>query len=103
MVFTDHLGAVIIFALEGMQCIELTANPAIPTDRKKRHFAQTEINALISLFVASFEIQDAKNGIYTLPSFKITVNIGGAKPAYDVEVKMQRRKGYENVEWRFEM
>ena len=70
-----------------------------------RHFAQTEVLALASLFVAGFEVEGVdKGGKYQSPpqeDFKLS--LGVTKPAKDVEVNISRRKGYENVDWAFEM
>lgn len=69
-----------------------------------RHFAQTEILGLVSLFVAGFEIQGLDGAKYQMPpeeSFKLM--LGVVKPGNDVDVVISRRKGYEAVEWAFEM
>jgi cytochrome P450 len=70
-----------------------------------RHFAQMEILALASLFVAGFEIEGADSpGKYEMPPFEdFKLGLGVIKPARDVSVKISRRAGYEDVEWAFEM
>lgn len=69
-----------------------------------RHFAQTEILGLASLFVAGFEIQGADGGPYKMPQYEsFKLSLGVIKPATDVEVTISRREGFENVEWAFEM
>lgn len=72
------------------------------------HFAQTEINALVSLFIQGFEIENAGSeegsGVYTMPPFrKSGMHVGGLKPAQDVQVRLRRREGLDDVEWQFEM
>ena len=70
-----------------------------------RFFAQTEVLALASLFVDGFEIQPAiSGGRYKMPpqeDFKLMMGV--VKPGKDVEVEIRRRKGFENIEWAFEM
>ena len=69
-----------------------------------RHFAQTEIMALTSLFVAGFEVEGVDGSGYKMPpceDFKLM--LGVIKPGRDVEVDINRRKGYEDVVWEFEM
>ena len=70
-----------------------------------RHFAQTEVLGLVALFVAGFEIKNAGGGgEYERPpyeDFKLMMAV--IKPGKDVDVMISRRKGYENVEWAFEV
>jgi cytochrome P450 len=70
-----------------------------------RHFAQTEILGLTSLFVAGFEIENASGGGgYRMPPYEdFKLMLGVLKPGKDVDVVISRRKGYENVKWAFEM
>lgn len=70
-----------------------------------RYFAQTEIMALASLFIAGFEIENVGGkGKYRMPSYEdFKLMMGVIKPGKDVDVKISRRKGYEDVEWEFEM
>lgn len=73
-------------------------------DERNRHFAQIEITALVSLFVAGFEIEDGKSGgTYVPPLFNKNIRVGVSRSAYDMEVKLRKRNGYERVEWKFEM
>lgn len=68
-----------------------------------RHFAQTEILGLASLFVAGFEIQGADGREYKMPPYEaFKLALGTIKPGKDVDVVISRRKGYEDVEWAFE-
>ena len=69
-----------------------------------RHFAQTEILGLVSLFVAGFEIQGVGGDRYKMPPYEdFKLMLGVVKPGKDVDVLISRRKGYEEVEWAFEM
>ena len=69
-----------------------------------RHFAQTEILGLASLFVAGFEVRNVDGGPYKMPPYEdFKLSLGVVKPARDVDVIISRRKGYEDVEWAFEM
>ena len=71
-----------------------------------RWFAQTEIESLVALFVAGFEIEGADGGQFVPPEFKEEKTFVAQllpKPGKDVEVNVRRRKGYENVEREFEM
>ena len=70
-----------------------------------RHFAQTEILALASLFVAGFEMECVGSpGKYKAPAFEdYKMMMSTIKPGTDVEVDLRQRKGYEDVEWEFEM
>lgn len=70
-----------------------------------RYFAQTEILGLVSLFVAGFDISNVeRNGSFTPPpyeDFKLMMSV--IKPGRDVDVRISRRKGYEQVDFGFEM
>ena len=69
-----------------------------------RHFAQTEILGLVSLFVAGFEIQGVGTSGYKMPPHEdYKLMLGVVKPGKDVDVVVSRRKDYEDVEWAFEM
>ena len=71
-----------------------------------RHFAQTEMQSLVALFVAGFEIESAECSQYVPPPFvkkKIPIFHSVIRPASDVEVNLRRRVGYEDTEWVFEM
>lgn len=71
-----------------------------------RWFAQTEMQSFIALFVTGFEIESADGGLYVPPKFKeekMFIAQGVRKPERDVQVKVRRREGYEEVEWGFEM
>ncbi|KAK5119922.1 hypothetical protein LTR85_007248 [Meristemomyces frigidus] len=71
-----------------------------------RHFAQTEMQAFVSVFVAGFEIESADGGQYVPPPIegkKMPVAQGLIQPGRDVEVNVRRRRGYEEIEWDFEM
>ena len=69
-----------------------------------RYFAQTEMLGLTSLFVAGFEIEGANTPeVYKSPPFESSkMHARVLKPGKDVNVKVSRRKGYENVQWAFE-
>lgn len=69
-----------------------------------RHFAQTEILGLASLFVAGFEIRNVGSDRYQAPPYEdFKLALGVVKPKTDVDVVISRRKGYGDVEWAFEM
>ncbi|KAK5683125.1 hypothetical protein LTS10_004656 [Elasticomyces elasticus] len=69
-----------------------------------RQFAQTEMQSVVALLVAGFEIDMPDGGQYVPPPFRpIEVVAGMRQPARDVQVKVKRREGYENVEWVCEM
>ncbi|EMC93770.1 hypothetical protein BAUCODRAFT_210021 [Baudoinia panamericana UAMH 10762] len=69
-----------------------------------RHFAQTEILTVVAMFVAGFDITAADGGKYVPPPFQATKIIAGVvRPARDVEVRVRRRPGVEDVEWVCEM
>ena len=61
--------------------------------------------ALTSLFVAGFEIEGVgTSGKYKMPPMEdFKLMLGVIKPGKDVEVNISRRKGYEDVEWAFEI
>ena len=70
-----------------------------------RHFAQTEILTLAAIFVAGFEIENVDgDGKYKMPAVETRwLALGVMKPKTDVEVNIRRRKGWEDVEFGFEM
>lgn len=64
------------------------------------------MQSLVALLVAGFEIDSAEGGQYVPPPPTLpgeAVLMGPTKPKSDVEVHVRRRKGYESVEWNFEM
>ncbi|KAK5164500.1 uncharacterized protein LTR77_009706 [Saxophila tyrrhenica] len=70
-----------------------------------RHFAQTEILGLAALFVAGFEIEGVRTpGRYQMPPTEaLKSSLAVIKPGRDVDVKIRRRAGFEDVEWGFKM
>lgn len=69
-----------------------------------RHFAQTEILAFTALLVAGFEITAADGGPYVPPEFeKGSMLTATLKPETDVQVRIRRREGHEEVGWEFEL
>ncbi|TKA81243.1 hypothetical protein B0A55_02371 [Friedmanniomyces simplex] len=69
-----------------------------------RQFAQTEMQSVVALFVAGFEIETPDGGQYKPPPFESRKMIAGVhKPGRDVEVTVRRREGYADVEWLCEM
>jgi len=69
-----------------------------------RQFAQTEIQSVVALFIAGFEIDMPDGAPYKPPPSEGSKMIAGvSKPGMDVEVQVRRRAGYEDVEWVCEM
>lgn len=57
------------------------------------------------MLMAGFEIQNVGgSGEYKMPPYEdYKLMMGVIKPGKDVDVQIRRRKGYEEVEWAFEM
>ena len=69
-----------------------------------RYFAQTEIMALTSLFVTGFEIESASGDEYQMPPYEnFKLMMGVIKPGKDVDVRIRRRTGFEEVKFEFSM
>ncbi|KAF2021402.1 cytochrome P450 [Aaosphaeria arxii CBS 175.79] len=71
-----------------------------------RHFAQMEILALVSSFILGFDIEAPKGqtgGIkWNPPSNKKEFTLTSHKPLKPVNVRFQRKKGFEDAVWKFE-
>ena len=67
-----------------------------------RHFAGTEILGFVSALIMGFEVAPADGGEWKMPrtmdSRLMTAILG---PVGDVEVRVERRKGWEGVRWGF--
>jgi hypothetical protein len=65
-----------------------------------RQFAVTEILAIAGFFIVGFEIEMPNGSPYEPPPFEKMKMIAGVhRPAHDVEVRVKRRAGLEDVEW----
>ncbi|KAL5116619.1 hypothetical protein ACEQ8H_005497 [Pleosporales sp. CAS-2024a] len=65
-----------------------------------RHFAQVEITGLAAMMVMGFDLTPL-DGKWDPPRNEKRFPIVVIKPKRDVRVKMERRKGWENVKWVF--
>ncbi|KAH0832633.1 cytochrome P450 [Fonsecaea pedrosoi] len=66
-----------------------------------RHFAQSEILAFVAYLLMAFDISTPDGTPITLPprdNEKIPLSV--IKPKGDMKVRINRRKGYEDVSWR---
>ena len=69
-----------------------------------RHFATNEILVMVSLMVLRYDLQPTGGGEWPrLKHAKANVTTAVSLPAQDLEVEALPRKGFENVEWRFEL
>ncbi|KAM0132896.1 hypothetical protein ACHAP3_006185 [Botrytis cinerea] len=62
-----------------------------------RHFATTEILSLVAAIIMGFDIEGSSVPDRAFQKLGTAVR----KPKNDVEVNIKRRKGWENVKWRF--
>jgi hypothetical protein len=57
--------------------------------------------AISGFMVAGFEVEMPDGSPYKQPPYeKMKIIAGVHRPAHDVDVRVKRRKGFENVEWR---
>ncbi|KAF2837293.1 cytochrome P450 [Patellaria atrata CBS 101060] len=69
-----------------------------------RHFAQNEIAAFTAMMVLGFDMEEADGGRIRLPEKdEQTVPLSVMKPKKDIQVRMMRREGFENVKWEMEL
>ncbi|KAF7188470.1 Cytochrome P450 monooxygenase [Pseudocercospora fuligena] len=67
-----------------------------------RHFAEAEVQGIAALFCAAFDMHGEGGEAFIAPpvekanGFLFTAAV---KPAHDVQVRLGRRKGYEDVHW----
>ncbi|KAK5016151.1 hypothetical protein LTR39_002231 [Cryomyces antarcticus] len=67
-----------------------------------RHFAQVEILSFVALFVAGFDVTAVDGALVVAPEKEETrIPLGIQKPLTDIDVRVKRRQGFEEVVWRF--
>ena len=65
-----------------------------------RHFAQSELMTFAAVLATGFDILDVDGGPLQLPQKDDTrIPLSVMKPVHDPRVRIQRRRGWENVEW----
>ena len=65
-----------------------------------RHFAQSELMTFAAVLALGFDILDIDGGPLRLPAKDDTrIPLSVMKPVHDPKVRIQRRKGWEHVEW----
>lgn len=68
-----------------------------------RHFAQSELMTLTAVLAMGFDIFDVDGGPLKLPAKDDTrIPLSVMKPTFDPSVHIQRRRGWENIEWDIE-
>ena len=66
-----------------------------------RHFAQSELMTLLAVLALGFDIADPGGGPLQVPQKDDTrIPLSVMKPVEDPKVRISRRPGLENVEWR---
>lgn len=67
-----------------------------------RHYAQTVIMTTVAMFVSSFNVTPLHGDQVTIPPMKPELGLGAGKPIHDVGLTVERRGGFEGVEWGLE-
>lgn len=68
-----------------------------------RHFATTEILSLTAVIVLGFEMETMDNSAWNPPPDTKRAPISVQKPLNKLVVRMHRRQGYENVQWKLQL
>ena len=65
-----------------------------------RHFAQSELMATAAVLALGFDIQSAESGVLEVPDKDdMRIPLSVMKPVYDPQVRIRRRKGWEDISW----
>jgi len=67
-----------------------------------RHYAQSVIMTTVAMFVTSFDVTPLENDGIVIPPMKPELGLGSAKPTHDVGLLVNRRVGFEDVQWGLE-
>jgi len=69
-----------------------------------RHYVTGVIVSLVAMMILGFEVTGAENGEIRVPKQKpLRMTSLGTKPESDIEIVMKRRKGFENVQFGFDI
>lgn len=68
-----------------------------------RHFATAEIMTLAAVMILGFEIETIDNTTWNPPPDRNRPPVAVAKPLKKLMVRMYRRQGYENVQWKLHL
>ena len=69
-----------------------------------RHFATTEIIALVVMFIIRYDMRPLNNGPWIAPTTKKTnIALVITEPDYDFEVEVMPRAGFEDGWWEFRL
>jgi len=69
-----------------------------------RHYVTGAILSLVSMMILGFEVTGAEDGKIRVPRQKpLRMTSLGTKPEKDIQIMMKRRKGFENVQFTFDV